>query len=175
MQKVKYFFGCLLALSLLMAMTNKPKEKVNWISFEQLQQMYDSAPRPIIVDLYTDWCGWCKVMDKNTYGNSKVAKFINEHYYAVKYNAESKENVVFNGKTYSYNPEYKTNDVAIYLSSGQLEYPNTIFLSGLNSTPAPLAGYMKPKEFEAPVKYFSKAANQNMTFVAFNQQLKKEW
>jgi thioredoxin-related protein len=175
MQKVKYFFGSLLALSMLMAMTNKPKEKVNWINFEQLELLYAKAPRPIIVDLYTDWCGWCKVMDKNTYGNSKVAAFINEHYYAVKYNAESKENVLFNGKTYSYNPEYKTNAVAIFLSRGQLEYPNTIFLSSINASPAPLAGYMKPKEFEAPVKYFSKADNQQLTFEAFNQQLKKEW
>lgn len=175
MQKVKYFLGCMVASLLLLSMINKPKEKVNWISFEQLQEMYAKEPRPIIVDLYTDWCGWCKVMDKNTYGNTKVAAFINEHYYAVKYNAESKDNVVFNGKTYAYNPQYKTNDLAIYLSSGQLEYPNSIFLSAINASPAPLAGYMKPKEFEAPLKYFSKGENQKMTFVEFNQQLKKDW
>ena len=175
MQKVKYFLAAIMASLLLISMVNKPKEKVNWISFEQLQEQYALAPKPIIVDLYTDWCGWCKVMDKNTYGNARVAAFINEHYYAVKYNAESKENVVFNGKTYTYNPEYKTNEVAMYLSAGQLEYPNTIFLAAINARPAPLAGYMKPKEFEAPVKYFSKADNQKMTFVEFNQQMKNEW
>jgi len=175
MQKVKYFFGLLAASWMLMSMIHTPKEKVNWISFEQLQELHAKEPRPILVDLYTNWCGWCKVMDKNTYGNSKVATFINQHYYAVKYNAESKDDVIFNGKKYSYNPEYKTNGLALYLSSWQLEYPNTIFLSSLAATPAPLAGYMKPQEFEAPLKYFSKAANQKMTFVEFNQQLKKEW
>jgi thioredoxin-related protein len=175
MQKVKYFLGFITAGLLLMAMVAKPKEKVNWISVEELQQKYAQTPKPILVDLYTDWCGWCKVMEKNTYGNAKVATFINEHYYAIKYNAESKENVVFDGKKFAYNPAYKTNDLAIYLSSGQLEYPNTIFLSAINASPAPLSGYMKPKEFEAPVKYFSKPENQQMTFVAFSQQLKKEW
>ncbi|MEX1202409.1 MAG: DUF255 domain-containing protein [Ferruginibacter sp.] len=175
MQKVKFFFGLLSACWMLVLVSYMPKEKVIWINFEQLQESYAKQPRPILIDLYTNWCGWCKVMDKNTYGNGKVADFINQHYYAVKFNAESTENVVFNGKTYAYNPQYKTNDLAIYLSSWQLEYPNTIFLSSVAATPAPLVGYMKPQEFEVPLKYFSKAANQKMTFVEFKQQLKKEW
>ena len=175
MQKVNCFFGMGIIVFILLSFGLRPKEKINWISFEQLQEAYKKNPKPILVDLYTNWCGWCKVMEKNTYNNNKVAAYINENYYAVKYNAESKEDVIFNNKTYHYNAQYKINDLAMFLSSGELSYPNTIFLSSLNARPAPLSGYLEPKEIEAPLKYFSERKNEQQTFVEFNKKMKQEW
>lgn len=152
-----------------------PKEKVNWMSFEEMEAAYAREPRPILVDLYTDWCGWCKHMDNTTYKNAQVVAYINTHYYAVKYNAESKSAVRFNNKVYQYNAKYRTNDLAMFLSFGDLSYPNTIFLSGLDARPAPLAGYLAPKDFEAPLKYFAERKSEQESFVEFNQKLKKEW
>jgi thiol:disulfide interchange protein len=43
------------------------KEKLNWISLEEAELKMKTDPRPILIDLYTDWCGWCKVMDRKTY------------------------------------------------------------------------------------------------------------
>ncbi len=77
-----------------------PKEQVNWLTIEQLSEAYAKEPKPIIIDLYTDWCGWCKVMENNTYGNAKVAAYINKNYYAVKYNAESTDSLKFNDKIF---------------------------------------------------------------------------
>ncbi len=114
-------------------------------------------------------------MDRTTYKNQKVVAYINEHYYAVKYNAESKTAVLFNNKTYQYNQRYKTNDLAVFLSSGQLEYPNSIFLSSIDAKPAPLTGYMKPKEIEAPLKYFAERKNEEESFIEFNKKMKSEW
>lgn len=175
MQKVNCFFLISFIAVLSISFGYKPKEKINWISFEQLQVEYQKNPKPILVDLYTNWCGWCKEMDRTTYKNAQVTSYINKHYYAVKFNAESRKDVVFNNKTYRYNEHYKTNDLAIYLSFGQLEYPNTIFLTGIDASPAPLAGYLKPKEMEAPLKYFAERKNDAETFVEFNRKLKNEW
>jgi thioredoxin-related protein len=153
----------------------KPKEKINWITMQQLNEQYAKNPKPILIDLYTSWCGWCKVMDSKTYTHEKLAKYVNEHYYAVKFDAESREVITFNNKTYKYNAQYKTNELALYLTSGQLSYPTTVFMSGVSAQPAPLPGYLKPKEIEGPLKYFGEKADVKETFVAFNKKLHTEW
>ena len=63
----------------------------------------------------------------------------------------------------------------MHLSFNQFEYPNTIFLSALDARPAPLSGYMKPKELEAPLKYFAERKSEQESFVDFNKKMKKEW
>ncbi|MEO6583347.1 MAG: DUF255 domain-containing protein, partial [Ferruginibacter sp.] len=133
---------------------NNPKEKINWLTIEAMQKEYSKNPKPILIDLYTNWCGWCKVMDKSTYGNDKVAAYINENYYAIKLDAETKEAISFNGKVYNFNPTYQSNDLAMYFTFGRREFPTTVFLSYLDARPAPLSGYLKPKEIEAPLKFF---------------------
>ncbi|RYY50833.1 MAG: DUF255 domain-containing protein [Chitinophagaceae bacterium] len=171
MQKLALNLVLLSSLMIATSFNIKPKEKIKWISFSELQTQYAANPKPIIVDLYTSWCGWCKQMDRTTYSNPKVAAYINEHYYAVKYDAESREPVVFNGISYSYNNTAKTNDLALYLSFGQREYPNTVFLTSLSARPAPLSGYMKTKEMEAPLRYFIEKVGEE-TFIEFNKRMK---
>lgn len=174
MQKFRTGLLFLAAVFTIFSFSGKPKEKVNWISFEELEKLYASQPKPIIVDLYTNWCGWCKEMDRTTYSNAKVAAYINENYYAVKYNAESTDSVRFNQMKYGFNRGLKTNELALYLSFGERSYPNTIFLSTIDARPAPLSGYMKPKEIEAPLRYFVEK-KPDQTFVEFNQTMKAGW
>ena len=172
----KFRMGLLFFMVLLasLSFSNPPKDKVNWMSFAELQEAYAKDPKPILVDLYTSWCGWCREMDRTTYRNDKVASYINQHYYAVKYNAESTDSVWFNQIRYGYNKEARTNDLALYLSFGERAYPNTIFLETIDARPAPLSGYMKAKEIEAPLKYFAEKKG-DQTFVEFNKTMKKEW
>ncbi|MEO7446582.1 MAG: DUF255 domain-containing protein [Ferruginibacter sp.] len=176
---MRYLFSFFTFLLPLLVSTSSfmsaPKEEVNWLTMEELQVQYAKEPRPIIIDLYTDWCGWCKVMDSKTYTNPKLAAYINEHYYAVKYNAESQKDISFNNIAYKYNTHYRTNDLAMYLTFGRLEFPTTIFLSSLDARPAPLSGYMKPAQMEAPLKYFAERKDVTQSFVDFNKKMKKEW
>ena len=175
MKKIISFFFSLITIAVLTSFSPANKDKINWITVSELNTVYAKNPKPILIDIYTSWCGWCKEMDRTTYKNDKLAAYVNEKYYAVKFDAESKTAVTFNGKEYKFNTKYKTNDLAIYLTGGQLSYPTTVFMSAANAQPAPLPGYMKPKQMEAPLKYFGEKADKTETFVEFNKKMKKEW
>ena len=142
---------------------------LKWYTWEEAAELNKTTPKKIFVDVYTDWCGWCKEMDRTTYQHDKLSKYINEKYYAVKLNAESREDIIFNKKNYT------CAQFAEYLLYGRMSYPTTVFLSSLDARPAPLAGYLKAKEMEAPLKYFGEGAFKSQTFVEFNKIMKNEW
>ncbi|MEO5893080.1 MAG: DUF255 domain-containing protein [Ferruginibacter sp.] len=175
MQKVTVFFFSAIVLCVLASFNETEKSKVQWLSVAQMQVAYKKNPKPILVDVYTDWCGWCKVMDRETYSNDKVAAYINEKYYAVKFDAESKDSVEWNGKKFGYNSQNKINDMAVYLLFGQLSYPTTVFLSTLDARPAPLPGYLKPKEIESPLKFFGDGAYKTKNFPEFMKGFNGSW
>src|SRR6187431_1530392 len=77
-------------------------EGIKWLSISEAEKLAKDEPRKIIVDIYTDWCGWCKRMDNSTYKDPKVVEYINKNFYAVKFNAETKNEITFQGKTYTY-------------------------------------------------------------------------
>ncbi|HSJ67441.1 MAG TPA: DUF255 domain-containing protein, partial [Anditalea sp.] len=52
-------------------------DKINWLTFEEAAAMTEKDPKMIIVDVYTDWCGWCKKMDKGTFTDPTVVEYIN--------------------------------------------------------------------------------------------------
>lgn len=175
MQKVSVFFIIIIMVFFSSAFMHEKKDKVKWLTVADLQVAYGKNPKPILVDVYTDWCGWCKVMDKETYNNDNVAAYINEHYYAVKLNAEQKETLEWNGKKYNYDKRNKVNQLAVYLTGGQLSFPTTIFLTELNAPPAPLSGYLKVREIEAPLKYFGEGAYKSQKFQEFNKTFSSKW
>lgn len=175
MQKVKYFFILLILPAMLFSFKPAKKEKIHWLSLAELSAAYSKNPKPIIIDVYTSWCGWCKVMDKETYANDKVATYINENYYAVKFDAESKDTVELNGKKYGYNPAYKANDLAVYLLFGRMGYPTTVLLSAIDAQPAPLSGYLKPSELEPPLKFFGDGVYKDKNFPDFMKEFTAKW
>lgn len=175
MQKVIVFFIGSILLFLFVSFTVPSKEKIQWLSVAEMQAAYSKNPKPILVDVYTSWCVWCKVMDKQTYNNEKVAAYINEKYYAVKFDAESKNPVEWNGKRYGYNEQNKINELALFLLYGQMSYPSTVFLSTLDAKPAPLAGYLKPKELESPLKFFGDGAYKTKNFPEYMKSFNATW
>ena len=60
------------------------------------------------MDVYTEWCGPCKLLDKNTFQNPDVSRYIIENYYAVKFNAEGMEEIKYYDQIFT-NPNYDPN------------------------------------------------------------------
>ena len=112
------------------------------------------------MDIYTDWCGPCKLMDKNTFQNPDVAQYLNNNFYAVKFNAEGNKKVNFKGREFSninYNESLKggrnaTHDFARYL--GISGYPTIVFFDKDANPIAPITGYLNPNQIEIYLKLF---------------------
>jgi thioredoxin-related protein len=175
MKKVICFFLLPVAMALSMVSAKVDKPGVNWISLDELASVYSNNPKPILFDVYTDWCGWCKEMDRITYHHKKLVPYLNENYYAVKFDAESKEVLRFNGKDYAYDENMRMNTLAIYMLNGRMEFPTTVFLPDMYATPAALPGFMKAKEMEAPLRFFAEGNFRTQTFVEFNKTFKGNW
>lgn len=150
-------------------------DKVHWITVDELQEIYDKDPRPVIIDVYTSWCGWCKVMDAQTYRNDSVADYINQHYYAVKLDAETKATILWRGKKYSYDPHYKVNTFSLFITNGQMSYPTTVLMAGIDLAVSPLSGYFKPGELEAPLKFIGDGFYKKEPYADFVKSFSVTW
>jgi len=101
---------------------------IQWVSFEEAVRLSEKNPKKVFIDIYTNWCGWCKKMDATTFKEAEVVKFINANFYPVKLNAETKDTIRFREKEFKYVAEYKANELAISLLSGKMGYPSYVFL-----------------------------------------------
>jgi len=138
-----------------------PEEKpVNWMTFEEAVAKSKNQARPIFIDVYTDWCGWCKVMDKNTFSDPQVARLLNEKFYAVKFNAEQHEDVLYNGKTYKFVASGRSgyHELAAALLNNQLSYPTVVFLDDKFNMIQPLPGYRQAAEFHKIAQFIGEGA-----------------
>lgn len=131
--------------------------------------------KPMLIDLYTNWCGWCKVMDKKTYTNKDLAAYVQEKYYAVKINAESKTAINWKGRTFNFSPEFKANEFAIYITSGRLSFPTTVIIPANGSAPQAIPGYLKPKEMELFLKYYGEHFDRRMSVDEYMKTAKSTW
>ncbi len=125
--------------------TGDPHGLVNWMTIEEAMAARDTLPKPIIIDMYTDWCGWCKRMMNTTFSNQSLAEYINQRFHPVRYNAETKDTILFKGKQY-FNTG-KTHQLAYELAGNRLSYPTLVFL-GEDDQKLPLPGFRKVNELE---------------------------
>jgi len=153
----------------------KEKESINWLTLKEVNLKFKTESKPVLIDLFTDWCYWCKVMDKKTYNNPKVIAYINTHFYAVKVDAETKNQLLWNEKNYNYNPDNKINEFALYVTQGQLGFPTTVIFPDIKKEPAAIPGYMNAREIEEVLKYFGEGNYKSESFESFSAKFKSTW
>lgn len=141
------------------------KEQVSWLTFEQGLAASKKEKKMMVVDFYTDWCGWCKVMDKETYGHESIIKFAKEKLVLVKVNAESNEKTRFREKDYTYRE--------LAAAFGVNGYPATAFIDANGEVLTLVSGYVPADKFLPVLEFLSGGHHKTMKFEEFLEKKKK--
>lgn len=142
---------------------------IEWLSFEEAMKRNEKEPRKIFIDVYTDWCGWCKKMDKNTFQHPEISKYLQSNYYAVKFDAEQKEDIVFKGTTFKFIPNGRRgyHQFAAALMSNKMSYPTVVFLDENLGMIQPIPGYQEAQNFLPILEYFATNEYKKMSWNDF--------
>jgi uncharacterized protein YyaL (SSP411 family) len=147
---------------------------ITWLTIDEAAARLQQEKKPILIDLYTTWCGWCKQMDRRTYSNKHVAEYLSDKFITVRLDAETHQTITWGGKTYPFDPEYRCNMFAVYLAHGRLEFPTTIIIAP-GEEPQAIPGFMGPKDFEPLVKYFGEGAYHTTGFDVYQKSFRPSW
>jgi thioredoxin-related protein len=132
------------------------QEKIKWHTLPEAIELNKKEPRKFMIDVYTDWCGWCKRMDATTFSNDTIVSYVNENFYAVKFNAEMKESMKLGDKVYNFvdNGGRGYHEVAVILTKGRLSYPTIVYLDEELKHIEVEPGYKTVKALENRLKYY---------------------
>ena len=136
-------------------------QEINWISFPEALEAQKKEPKKIFMDVYANWCGPCKLLDKYTFSNKDLIDYVNENFYAVKFNGEGVEEIYFYDRVFN-NPKYdpkrkgKNSSHEFTQFLGISAYPTMVFFDENGGPIMPVVGYYKPQELEPYLKMIVK-------------------
>ena len=116
------------------------QNKIKWMSWDEMIEVRenDTIKKKVFIDFFTGWCGWCKKMDASTFAEQTIVNYMNSKYYAVKFDAETRDTINFNGHQFiNSDPNFikttdrsrgKTHWFAHSILEGQLSYPSYVIL-----------------------------------------------
>lgn len=150
--------------------------EIHWLSIDEVQVKMHEHPKKVYMDMYTDWCGWCKRMEATTFKNPNLIRYMNENYYCVRFNAERKDTIRFMGKSYYFDPQTRANTLAAELMRGQMSYPTSIYMDEMFQNPNPIPGYQDVPTMEMLLKFMHDVPNKSQSaFDAYHKSFKATW
>lgn len=166
---MKKGFLLILTVIIFSLTSNVQSQEINWMTMNEALNAQAINPKKIMMDAYTNWCGPCKMLDKNTFQNPDVVKYVNNNYYAVKFNAEGNEGVNYKGQDFI-NPNYDASKAKSRNAQHQLSqalqitaYPTIVFFDENGDTLVPLPGYKTPQQLELYLKLFLDNDHKNIS------------
>ncbi len=164
---LKYTVLAILILFFVAQAPAQDKTKIKWYKIEEAAALTSKKKKKIFVDLYTDWCGWCKKMDATTFTDPVIVEYMNDNFYAVKLDAETSNTLTINGQQYI-NPKPGTrrssHQLAIALLNGKMSYPSFAFLDEDVKLITVLPGYNPPEKLEPVLHYIAEGAYKNENY-----------
>lgn len=172
MKKVLFPVAILALCASFLAFTlpvEKEKATIEWHTWEEAIAKSKENPKKIFIDIYTDWCGWCKVMDKKTFTDKKVIEYMNENFYAVKFDAEQKEVIEFDGHEFAYinSGRRGVHELAYSLLDGRLGYPSVVYLDEDNKRISVSPGYKEAKGMINELQFVAEEHYKTTSFEKF--------
>ena len=152
--------------------------EVHWLTITQAQAAMKKQPKKVWIDVYTSWCGWCKVMDKKTYTNPNVIAYLNENFYAIRLDAETQDSITFNGKKYGFVPggQKGNNQLAVELLQGNMMFPSCVFMQeNFQNAMPPMGGYLDVPTIEVILTYLGKEKYKMMAFDQYQKEYVPSW
>ena len=131
--------------------------QIKWITMNEALAAQKQNPKKIFMDVYTDWCGPCKMLDKNTFTNKRLIRYVNKHYYAVKFDGEGTESISYKDFTYTnpnHQPERKGRNAQHFFADALRinAYPSLVFFDEFGDLIQTLPGYKSAQELEIFLK-----------------------
>lgn len=142
---------------------------INWVKIDEVEGLAKKNKKKIMVDLYTSWCGWCKRMDKATFQHGEIAQYVNDNFYAVKFNAEDKNSINFNGKAHDFVQAGRRgyNQLAFQFANGRMSYPTISFLDENLNVINAFPGYKEPNKFDPLLRFINEDHYKTQTLAQF--------
>ena len=149
-------------------------KEIKWINFDEAVKLNAKHPKKIFIDVYTQWCGWCKKMDHSTYTDPEIIKYINKNFYAVRLDAETADTFHFKDhKFYNLKPHTRgyTNELASSLLDNNLAYPTTVYMDENFSRLTYLQSYASPADLKPILVYFAENKYKTMSYQDYKKSL----
>jgi thioredoxin-related protein len=135
---------------------------IAWATFDQGMELAKKEKKVLVVDFYTDWCSWCKVMDKETYENSEVVDYARKNLVMAKINAETTDRFNYRGTLYA--------GRELTMMFGVRGFPATVFFTDSGELITVLSGYIPADRFYIIAKYLAEGWYEKMKFEDFEKQ-----
>ncbi|MBL7828691.1 MAG: DUF255 domain-containing protein [Saprospiraceae bacterium] len=145
---------------------------IKWITWEEAVKLNQTTPKKMLVDVYTDWCGWCKKMDKSTFVDPMIVKYVSDNFYAVKFNAEQRADIQFSTETFKFvandNGRGGVHQLAVALLDGKMGYPSIVYLNEKFERIMISPGFKEPADIIKELKFAAEEQYTKTTWEQYN-------